>query len=214
MLRVQLDADEAVLAEPGAMVAMETNIAIETAARGGILGGIKRMLGGESFFVNTFRATGGAGEISFAPRTPGDLYSRELAPGEEFMLQSGAFVVSAPGVTLDPKWGGAKTFFGGEGLVLLKATGPGLLFFASYGSIEEIEVDGSYVADTGSIVAFTQGLEFAVQSVGGLKSLLFSGEGLVCRFTGRGRLYLQTRMPAPLAAFLNPFRPVKPKQER
>ncbi len=209
MLQLLLEPGESIRAESGAMVSMDSTLELETKAQGGILAGIKRMIGGESFFVNTFRAGNQPGRLHLAPGSPGDLHGMELAEGESWMLQSGAYVAGGTSVEVDTKWGGARTFFGGEGLFMLRVTGPGPLFFGSYGALEVLDIDGEMVVDTGAIVAFDEGLDYRVETVGGLKSLLFSGEGLVCRFHGRGRLYIQTRLPAPLAAFLHPFRPVK-----
>jgi uncharacterized protein (TIGR00266 family) len=115
-------------------------------------------------------------------------------------------------VTLDTKWGGAKGFFSGAGLFLLKATGAGPLFFGTYGGIHAVDVGpAGYVCDTSTIVAFTGGLNYLVTKVGGLGGLFLSGEGLVCRFQGQGRLWLSTRNPRSLVSFLNPYRPIQPR---
>jgi len=114
------------------------------------------------------------------------------------------------GLVIDTKWGGVKGFFSGVGLFLLKITGPGTIFYASYGALHEVNVGAEgYTADTGHIVGFSHGLEYNVRSFGGMKGLFFSGEGLVADFRGQGTLYLQTRNPSSLASFLHPFRPVK-----
>jgi len=94
-------------------------------------------------------------------------------------------------------------------MFLIKASGTGDLWFNSYGGIMEIDVADSYIVDTGHIVAFTQGLDYRVSRVGGYKSLFFSGEGLVCRFSGQGKVWIQTRKIGPLTSFLRPFRPQK-----
>ena len=210
-IRIRLADGESVMAEPGAMVAMDGNVNIKTAAKGGVLKGLKRaVMGGESFFMNTFTAEGAPGGVYLAPGVPGDLQHIEL-DGGPFYCQSGAYVASAPSIEVDSKWGGAKTFFGGEGIFMLQCMGMGDLWFSSFGAIHEVELEGSYIVDTGAIVAFESSLDFKVKSVGGLKSLAFSGEGLVCEFTGRGRLYLQTRQPAGFIDWINPFRPKKAK---
>ena len=209
MVRLTLEPGESIRAESGAMVAMDPSLDLETKAKGGLLAGLKRMIGGESFFVNTFKAKDRSGRLDLAPGAPGDLHALELRDGEQWMLQSGAYVAGGSNLDVDTKWGGARSFFGGEGLFMLKVTGPGPLFFGSYGALEPLDIDGEMVVDSGAIVAFETSLDYRVETVGGLKSLLFSGEGLVCRFRGKGRLYIQTRLPAPLASFLHPFRPVK-----
>ena len=205
---VSLGAGESVQAEGGAMVSMSSNVAVQTGMRGGLVGALKRkVLGGESFFMNTFTSEGSAGEITFAPSLPGDVQVRELS-GETFFLQSGSYIASPDSIQVDTQWGGAKTFFGSEGLFLLKATGSGPLIFSSYGAIHEVEVTGrSYIVDTGHIVGFTSGLDFNVKRVGGWKSTVFSGEGLVCEFTGTGKLFMQTRSSQAFLSWLVPRLP-------
>ena len=127
----------------------------------------------------------------------------------EIFLQSSAYVASSMNVDVDSKWQGFKGFFSGEGLFLLRCTGQGDLWFNTYGAMIEVPVDGNYVVDTSHVVAFTSGLEYNVESVGGLKSLFLSGEGLVCRFHGQGKVWIQTRHPMAFANWAYPFRPQK-----
>lgn len=194
LARVALDQGEAFKAESGAMVSMSGTVDIQTRMQGGFLGALARkVLTSESFFQNTFTATRAPGEVTFAPSLPGDIHLREMR-GESVILQSGAYLASDPRVEIETKWGGARTFFAREGLFLLRAFGAGPLLFSSYGAIVEVQVPASgYVVDTGHLVAFEPSLQWEVTKVGGIKSLLFSGEGLVCRFSGAGRLWLQTR---------------------
>ncbi len=194
LARVALDQGESVRAESGAMVSMSGTVDIQTKMQGGFLAAVARsVLTQESFFQNTFTAARGPGEVTLAPSLPGDIRLRELR-GDTLILQSGAYLGSDPRVEIETKWGGARTFFAREGLFLLKASGQGALLFSCYGAIVEVVVPPSgYVVDTGHLVAFEPTLEWNVEKVGGLKSLLFSGEGLVCRFRGSGRLWLQTR---------------------
>jgi len=202
LAEVQLEAGETVVAEGGAMVSMDSHISIETSAGAkgegalkGLMKGLKRMVAGESFFQNRFTAVAVGGHVTFAPVHQGDVQVHTLQQSTIF-LQSTAFLCSGTGVTVDAKWGGAKTFFGGEGLVMLKASGTGPLVFNSFGAIKEIAVDGEFVVDTGHIVAFDEGLNFSVGRFGGgWKSFIFGGEGLICRFSGQGRLWIQTRNP-------------------
>jgi uncharacterized protein (TIGR00266 family) len=213
LLKIVFDAPgERVIAESGAMVAMAADLEIQTTMRGGLLAAAKRkVLGGESLFQNTYVARAAGQELYLAPPAEGDLRARVLKAGETIFLQSGAYVAQVGDeLTLDTKWGGVRSFFGGVGFFLLRITGPGTVFFASYGAVHEVQVGAEgYTADTGHIVAFTEGLDYRVRPFGGMKGLFFSGEGLVCDFNGSGTLFLQTRNPASLASFLQPFRPVK-----
>jgi uncharacterized protein (TIGR00266 family) len=104
-----------------------------------------------------------------------------------------------------------RGFFSGEGLFLIKCSGQGDLWFNAYGAIIEIDVNGTYTVDTSYIVGFTKGLDYHVSSVGGYKSLFFSGEGLVCKFNGTGKLWIQTRQIPAFSSWIFPFRPAPPK---
>ncbi len=203
---------EHIVAESGAMVAMGGEIDVQTSMRGGLLAAAKRrMLGGESLFQNTFTARAAGQELYLAPPVEGDLKAMTLAPGQVFFMQSGAYVAHlGDDLVLDTKWGGVRSFFGGVGFFLLKVTGPGTVFYASYGALHQVEVGpAGYSADTGHIVGFSEGLDYRVRTFGGFKGLFFSGEGLICDFHGTGTLFLQTRNPSSLAAFLHPYWPVK-----
>ena len=180
-----------------------TNMVMKTKMKGGL----SRFLGGESLFINEFSAQGGSAEIGIAPGSPGDMDHVHLSGADEIFLQSSAYVASGMQVNVDSKWQGVKGFFSGEGLFLLRCTGHGDLWFNTYGAMIEIPVDGNYVVDTSHVVAFTGGLQYSVESVGGLKSLFLSGEGLVCRFAGQGKVWIQTRHPMAFANWTYPFRP-------
>ncbi len=202
---------ESVLAESGAMVSRDGGIQMQTNMQGGLLAAAKRkMLGGESLFQNTFTATQPGQTLYLAPGPEGDVEVLEMDGTMPVFLQSGAWMASAPTVNLDTKWGGAKGFFSGAGLFLLKCEGHGPLFFNCYGGLHAVDVgQAGYICDTSHIVGFTAGLDYRVTKVGGLKSLFFSGEGLVCEFRGQGRLWISTRNAASLATFLHPYRPVE-----
>ena len=190
LLELRLKPGEEVLAETGAMVYMK-DVELKTEMKGGMLGGLKRsLLGGESFFINRF-VSKGDGILGLAPTYQGDIIHIPLN-GTVF-AQSGAFLASSEGIEIDTKWGGARTFFAGEGLFLLRIEGRGDLFLSSFGSIEELQVDGKMRIDTGHIVAFEPTLDFRISKGGGLKATLLSGEGLVVDFTGRGKVWIQTR---------------------
>ncbi len=216
MVTVQLEPGKKVFAEPAAMATMSPNMHLQAGLKGGVGKSLGRMLGGESLIVNTFQSTNGPGEVSFAAGTAGDVAYYALQ-GNSLFLQRGAFMVHSEGIELTGKWQGAKGFFSGEGLVLLKASGQGDLFFSSYGAILEVDVTDDYYVDTGYVVAFEDTLQYSIVTLPGLrggsklKSLFFSGEGLVCQFSGQGRVWIQTRHPQSFLRWVHPFRPVKSK---
>ena len=209
MAKIALRGGESIVAESGAMVAMSDNVEIKTEARGGLFGGLKRsVMGGESFFQNTFMAQNGPGEVMLAPALPGDIAHLRLN-GETVFVQSGSYMASSPDIEIDTKWSGAKGFFSKEGLFLLKASGMGELFLSSYGGIHEVALNPgqSYTIDTGHMVAFDSTIDYNVRKVGGLKSTLFSGEGLVASYSGTGRLFMQTRSEDAYLSWLIPQLP-------
>ncbi|MFZ5844019.1 MAG: TIGR00266 family protein [Pseudomonadota bacterium] len=202
-LTVKLPANKTLKVEASAMATMDTHLKMKAKLRGGL----GRFISGESIVVNEFTAEGAPGEIGIAPASPGDLRHVYL-DGNVVYLQNSAFVAADLGVELETKWQGfTKGFFSGESLFLIRASGTGDLWFNSYGGVIDIDVDGEYVVDTGNIVAFTDGLDYTINKVGGYKSLFFSGEGLVCRFSGKGKVWIQTRAVGALAAWAHPFRP-------
>lgn len=207
MIKLSLEADQMANVEPSAMAAMDSNIQMKTKAKGGILKGIKRKLTGESFFMNEFTAKNGPGELYVSPALPGDTEHVYL-DDSSLILQASAFVASSEGVSIDSKFQGLKGLFNGEGFFLIQAKGTGDLFFNTYGSLIEIPVDGDYVVDNGYIVAFEETLEYHTEIVGGLKfgvTTLMSGEGIVCRFSGHGRLWIQSRQLSPFVSWASTF---------
>ncbi len=212
-IQVFLQPGEKIVTEAGAMMAMTNNLDMETNMRGGLGAALKRsVMGGESLFQNTYTCKEGEGRIDIAPAAPGDVVHMALDGSQGIMLQSGAYVASSDGMELDTKFGGLKSFRGGEGLFMLRVSGQGDLFFASYGAIHLVEVQGGYIVDTGHIVAFEESLTFNVRRVGGLKQRFFGGEGKVCEFSGNGKLWIQTRAGKSMAQFLHPFRPLPKKK--
>ncbi len=213
-LVLNLPANQTVLVEASAMAGMDSCLKMKSKIKGGLLKGVGRMLGGESLFINEFTAQGRDGELYLSPGVPGDIQHYYLTDKCNLMVQSAGFVACNPNIELDSKFQGFKGFFSGESLFLLRAIGAGDFWFSSYGGILEIEVSGDYVVDTSYIVAFEDSLNYSVEVIGGLsfKNLrtgILGGEGLVCRFRGEGKLWIQTRNINPFLNFLNPFRPVK-----
>lgn len=216
IVSVRLREGETVYSEPAAMASMTPSLKMKAGLKGGFKKALGRMFAGESMIVNTFTAESEPGEVTFAPGIPGDLMHYRLDKNSIF-LQRGAFLAHSEGVELSAKWQGAKGFFSGEGLVLLKANGTGDLFFNSFGAILEIDVTDDFVVDTGYIVGFEDTLDYKVVVLPGsrptktIKNFLFGGEGLVCRFSGQGKIWVQTRYVHPLLQWIYPFRPVKSK---
>jgi len=215
LLKIDMTRGQSICAEAGAMVSMSGDIEIQTSAKGGILGALKRsVLGGESFFMNTFQ-TSQAGQLTLAPTLPGDICALQLA-GQTIYAQSGAYLASGQDVQIDTKWGGAKTFFSKEGFFLLKLTGSGNVFLSSYGAIHTITLHSgqAYTVDTGHMVAFEESVTYNVSRVGGLKSTLFSGEGLVCKLIGPGKIWIQSRSQDAFLSWLIPQLPQRQRQSR
>jgi len=205
-----LDLGESIKAEGGAMVSHSAGLQMETRAEGGFMKGLKRAaLGGESFFMNTFTATQQGDQIGLAPPLPGDIAHWPLA-GQTVYLQSGSYLASSAGIDIDTDWGGAKTFFSSEGLIVLKVWGTGDLLISSYGAIHTMDLAAgqSHIVDTGHMVGWSEGITYTVNKAGGgWKQTLLGGEGLVCTLTGPGRIYLQTRSPADFIGWLVPQLP-------
>ncbi|MCH2107925.1 MAG: TIGR00266 family protein [Polyangiaceae bacterium] len=200
MALAHLEAGESVRAEAAAMVGMTGNISVATTARhdGGFLGGLKRAaLGGESFFQNTFTAASSPGHVALAPKLCGSMVTVPLSGGQELFIQGSSYVAAPESISLDTKFQGMKGFFSGESLFFLKASGQGEVLVNAFGAIEEYELDGELVVDTGHLVAFSSGIEYSISKAShGWISSFLSGEGLVLRMVGRGKLYLQSRNPS------------------
>ena len=204
-LHVFLDPGDEVITEAGAMMSMSGGVTISTAMAGGPWGAFQRWLSGESLFLNTYRAKAPGERVDIAPPQPGDMTHVKLE-GQGVVCQQGSYCASTPGVRVNAKWSGLQGLFSGEGIVMIQCRGVGDLWLSSYGAIQEVEVNGTCIVDTGHIVAFEESLSWFPKPVGGVKSTLLSGEGLVMQFSGQGRLWLQTRCAEHFADFLHPFR--------
>ena len=198
---VKLAANEKIRVDSGAMVSMSQSVSIETKAAGGLLKSLTRsVLGGESFFQNFFQASAQGGEITLAPDLPGDQIEINLT-GERLLIQSGSYMASEMGVELDTKIS-KKAFMSAEGISMLEASGTGKVLLSSYGAIFEktLAAGEKYTVDSTHLVAFDGTVQVEPRTVGGFKSTMLSGEGLVVDLTGPGRLFIQTRSPK---AFIN-----------
>lgn len=209
MFTITIPRGASLKAENGAMAWMNPSISMKST----MSGGIKRMLSGEKLFINTFTADRQDADIALAPATPGDVAHIYLED-ETVYLQNGSYLASSPEIALDIDFQGFKGFFSGEKLFMISCTGTGDLWFNTFGGLLEIPVSGNYVVDTGHIVGFTGGLSYTVHPVGGLKSLFLSGEGLVCRFSGSGTLWVQTRTPQAFITWADGYRRIESKKEK
>ena len=194
--KITLQANEECVTEAGSMIAMSGNMQVTTSThkkkQGNILKSLKRMLAGESFFLNHYNTEGGKGELWVSSALPGDMKVCELN-GKTLIVQSGSFLAMEPSIQMDIGWQGFKTLFSGESLFWLKIAGQGKVLLSSFGAIYEEEVDGEYIVDTGHIVAFEDSLSFKISKAGSswIHSFL-GGEGLVCKFSGKGKVWCQS----------------------
>jgi uncharacterized protein (TIGR00266 family) len=189
--------------EAGAMAMTRGDVSMTTSTQGGFMKGLKRSLGGESFFVNDFHSARG-GVVGVAAALPGDMAPVHLAGSQALLVQSGSWIASDSGVDVDSSWGGGKSFFSGEGLILLRCSGDGDLLISTYGALQAATLASgeTMTLDTGHVVAFDESVTYNVRKSGGWKSTLLSGEGLVTDFTGPGRVWMQTRSSADLVGWL------------
>lgn len=208
--KLTLGAGESITCEVGAMIAMSSGFTVETTSRnkgggGGIAKGLKRMFAGENFFLNHFTATQPDQTLFIGPGLLGDIMHYPLTGGT-LVVQGSSWLASAVGIEIDATWQGlGKALFSGEGMFWVKCSGRGDLFLNSFGAIYRIDVDGEYVVDTGHIVAFEETLNFKIGKAGkSLVGSLLGGEGLVCKFSGQGKLYCQTHNPPSFGKLLGP----------
>ncbi len=207
----KLTPNERIRAEAGAMVSMSGGMNIETKAEGGLLKSLGRaVLGGESFFQNFFVAPAAGGEVTLAPELPGDIAVIEMT-GNKLMIQSGSYMASESTIELNAKVS-VKAFMSAEGISMLEATGTGTLLVSSYGAIYEktLTAGETYIVDSSHLIAFDGTMGVQPKPVGGLKSTLFSGEGLVIELSGPGKIYIQTRSPQALINWIIPQLPTPP----
>ena len=177
--RVTLDRKEKIQAESGAMVAMSPDMEMETQAKGGFLKSISRsMFGGESFFMNTYTGEKDGDRILLAPPLPGDIAVVEMQ-GDSLLVQSGSYLASSEGIQVDTKWSGAKTFFGSEGLIMLRISGTGTLIVSSYGAIHPLELNAGerFVVDTGHLVTFEEQVRYDIKKWLGGKAPCSAAKG-------------------------------------
>jgi uncharacterized protein (TIGR00266 family) len=203
-VHVDLAPGESFTAESDAMASMDADVDMDAKFNGGFFSALlKKLLGGESLFVNVFtNNTSTTKRVTITQPTPGDMMVKEL-DGNSYCLQPGAYICSTPGVKLGVKWAGFASLIAREGLFKLVVSGNGKIIFGSYGAMVEKMVEGEYIVDTSHLVAYEPNMKLKIQLSGNIISSLTSGEGFVTRVTGSGKIVLQSRSMTGLAAWIN-----------
>jgi uncharacterized protein (TIGR00266 family) len=199
LVEVELDPGEGVRAEAGTMTYMEDGIEMQTGTGGGLFSGFKRIVTGESFFITTFLNNArGKSHVAFAAPYPGKIVAFDLDSfNGQVLCQKDSFLCAARGTEIEvafTKRLGAG-FFGGEGFILQRLTGDGMVFVHAGGTVIEKDLGPGETlrVDTGCIVAFATTVDYDIQFVGGFTNALFGGEGLfLAKMTGPGTVYLQS----------------------
>lgn len=204
-IKFVLNPGDKIITEADAMASMDAGLSQTAKMNGHIIKAfLKKFFGGESLFVNHFEnTTQEPKEIVITKSTPGEIVPLKLE-GKGMYLQPGAYICSTPGIHLIVEWAGIRSFLAREGLFRLYAAGTGYLWFGAYGRIVPKTVKREYLVDTGHLVAYEPQMGMKLQMSGNLMSSLLSGEGLLTRMEGDGKIFLQTRSMSGLAAWLNP----------
>jgi uncharacterized protein (TIGR00266 family) len=214
MIEFSLERGEGVKAESGAMVGMSNSIDVEGKMEGGILAGIGRLFAGENFFFQTLKANRGPGTVLVAPSTPGDVAILELDGSIEYNVQKDGFLAGDDTIVVNTKVQNlAQGFLSGEGFFILRIGGRGRLVLSSFGAIHEVSLapGEEYIVDNGHLVAWPTTTTYRIDKASsGWISSFTSGEGLVCRFTGPGKIYIQTRNPSAFGSWLLKLIPPPP----
>jgi uncharacterized protein (TIGR00266 family) len=211
--KVTLAPGETLTSEGGAMIAMSGDMGIETTTmkkgKGGLLKALKRLIAGESLFLNHFTPGPNGGDVWLSTTLPGDMKVFDLE-NESLIVQGGSFVACEHDVNIDMNFQGFKNLFSGEGMFWLNMNGRGKVIFNSFGAIYPVEVDGEFIVDTGHIVAFNETLNFTLTKAGkSWISYILGGEGLVCKFQGKGTVWCQSHNPGAFGHALGPM--LKPR---
>jgi uncharacterized protein (TIGR00266 family) len=198
---LNMEVGETISSEAGSMIAMSSGVTVETTTHkkksGNIFGGLKRMLAGESFFMNHYSASQEGDHVWVSSTLSGDMQEIELDGNTKVVLQSGSYVASEESIDVGLDWQGFKSLFAKEGLFWINLKGSGKAVINSFGAIYSIDVDGEYIVDTGHIVGFEETLAFSLSKAGkSWLSSILGGEGLVCRFKGQGRIWCQSHHPS------------------
>ncbi len=211
-LDVHLDAGESMYTESGGMAWMMGNVEMKTNTKGGLMAGLGRKLAGESLFMTTYTSKAPDALVVFTPEAPGKIMDFRLEAGQSLICQKDAFMCAEDSVKMEmhfrKKLGAG--FFGGEGFVLQKVTGPGAVFLEIPGEVREYTLSPGQVmrVDPGHIAFFEPTVDYDIERVKGLTNVLFGGEGLfLATMRGTGKLWLQTLPLSNLAAKLSKYLP-------
>ncbi|MEM1928301.1 MAG: TIGR00266 family protein [Acidilobaceae archaeon] len=205
VLKVKLSPGESVTVEPGSYLLHKGEVDVSTTT-GGIMGGLARaLLGGESLFLNTFRARTPS-EVWIAPHVPGDIVAVSLE-GRAIYIQDTCYLAHTGDVKLSVGWRGFKGLVAQGELFWLKAEGRGVVFLNAYGAVDEIRLQAGekITIDNGHFVALDDTTRWNVRVLGGLKTLFLGGEGVVIDVTGPGRVWVQSRSLPPFAYLISKF---------
>ncbi|MEB3225207.1 MAG: TIGR00266 family protein [Synechococcus sp.] len=204
-LFVTLEPGERLTAESGAMVSMDGGITMKAEFSGGFVNALlRRFFGGESLFVNVYQNTSNRPQtVILTQSMVGDIHRIDLSEGP-ICFQPGAYIAHTPGAKMGVHWAGFASWFAGEGLFKLQFTGTGRVFYGCYGGIMEKHINGEFIVDNSHLVAYDPGISMNIRMSGGVLGSLTSGEGLVNKLKGRGRIYLQSRSVSGLVGFLRP----------
>ncbi len=210
MLNVEISPGETLCSVAGAMAYMTGNVTMEAKASGGAWASIKRSLTGASLFLVQYRSDG-TGVVGLSSSAPGKIMDIDLSKGA-WMLQKSGYLASEENVRLDlafqKKLG--TMLFGGEGLIIQKVSGNGIVFICGCGDfvVKDLAPGEILKVSTSNAVAWEETVSYDISSVGGLKNALFSGEGLfVTTLRGPGRVVLQSMTLGDLAMALLPYMP-------
>ncbi|MHC4077205.1 MAG: TIGR00266 family protein [Planctomycetota bacterium] len=198
---ITLQPGESFTSESGAMYRASSNVDIDVTTRtrggGGFLRGLKRLVGGDTFFLSTYSVTAGqSGEVGLAPTLQGEVRRVDLDGATNWVCAGGSYLASHPDLDLDTQFQGLRGLFSGESLFFIEAKGKGPLIVNAFGRITELVVEGEMIVDTGHVVAFEESLKYTITKAGGgwIRSFL-AGEGLVMNFSGHGKILVQSHNP-------------------
>ncbi len=212
--KLKIGIGESCVVESGRMIALGQGLSVSTSTQqrkgiGGIFKALGRKLAGGTLFLNHYTSSVPLGVVMVGPQLPGDLTTLQLHQNQ-IVLSAGSFLACEHGIDVQMSWQGAKSLFSGKGLFWMKAEGSGKLLLSSFGQIIEQEVDGEFIVDTSHVVAFDESLHFEISKAGHswLHSFL-GGEGLICHFKGRGRLWYQSHNPVAYGTILGSLLPAR-----